>query len=136
MLAQLNGLDRIDQLQGRRVLQYVAGRARIQASCHQILVVVDRQDQNLDVGTRLLDPTNRIEPFQHGHGDVHQNDVGIQPDRLLHCLLAVGGFADNLHIRLAGQDGLHTFSKQCVIVTNHNFSSPPGKGRSTSILVP
>jgi hypothetical protein len=75
------------------------------------------------------DPPGRLEPVQARHPDVHEHQVGTQAARQGHRLVAVGRLADDLDIRLAGQQhpqaGAH---HRLVVVDEH--PDRQGLGRS------
>jgi hypothetical protein len=50
-----------------------------------------------------FDPADGRHTVHLRHGQVRQDDVGLQPIRKGHSLHAVGGFSDHLEVRLAGE---------------------------------
>ena len=50
------------------------------------------------------------------HADVHQHDVGFERGRALGRLGAVAGLADDVEVRLAGQDHAKSGADQALIV--------------------
>ena len=57
------------------VLEEVAGRAGVERTKDPLAVGERREHDDRDSRLALLDPTCRLDPVQHGHLDVHQDDV-------------------------------------------------------------
>src|ERR687886_540066 len=49
------------------------------------------------------DPPGRLDPVQHGHTDVHQDDVGSRAGRALDRLETVLGLGHDLDVRFLGE---------------------------------
>ena len=74
--------------------------------------------EHQDAGFPLLlaDPLGRLDAVHDRHRDVHQDHVRLQRERLLDGLLAVAGAADDLDLRLGGQDRLERLGEETMVV--------------------
>lgn len=57
---------------------------------------------------------------QHGHGDVHEDDVRSRGPDAVNCLLAVGGFARDLHVVGGTEQRAEAGADQSVVVDDEN----------------
>jgi len=64
----------------------------------------------------LPDRLGRLDPVEHGHRDVHQDDVGRQLLRELHGLLAVARVTHDRDPLVAAEDRLESLGEETVIV--------------------
>ena len=62
------------------------------------------------------DLSGRGDPVDLRHPDVHQDHVRLQPPDLLDGDPPVGGFADDVHSRVAGEDRFEAGAHQRVVV--------------------
>ena len=90
-----------------------AGAKRV---VHVAVEAERRQDQDPRVGLRADDAPGRLDAVQDGHADVHQHDVGSQASGACNCVLAVAGFADDAHLRLALKDLAQADADECLVV--------------------
>jgi hypothetical protein len=111
--------DRVGDLVQRDVLEQVAARAGPDRLEEILLLVADREDDDLGARGGLLDRPAGLDPVAAGHADVHQDDVGQRLGGLLDRLRAVARLADQIDIRLALQDHLETAAEQGVIIDDH-----------------
>src|SRR5205823_10181364 len=88
--------DRVDHVFGGAVLHEVAGGARPDGVDEHLPVGVHGEDHHLGPRELVAHAAGGGHAVEHGHGDVHEHDVGTellgQPDGLL----AVGGLADDV----------------------------------------
>jgi hypothetical protein len=72
-----------------------------------VLVEVERghhHDPHRVSDIRTCEPACHLQPVEHRHPDVDQDDVGPERQRPLHGGGAVGGLADHRHVGLGIQD--------------------------------
>ncbi len=93
------------QLLAIRALDEVAAGSGSERREHRGAVVVHRDDEDVGAGKFGEDAAGRLDAVQAGHGDVHENHVGSQPAGQFDGLLPGAGLADQLGLRVGGEDG-------------------------------
>ena len=78
------------------------------------------QDQHLGRQPTLANGARRIEPAHARHLDVHDDDVRLHIARGFDGGGAVGGFADDLDIRLGVEQRLQTGAQDGVVVGKYD----------------
>ena len=113
--------DRLDQLRGDPVLRHVAGAPRPGAPgrrrCASSEPVSIRMRRPVVLGTDRL---RRLDAVHHGHGDVHQHDVGPPPRRRRDGLLAVGCATRRARCGVAGEDRLQRLGEEPMVVRDQH----------------
>ena len=96
------------------MLDHEAGRTGVQRAARVGRVLMHRQENDLDVRERLLEPGQRLEPVEVRHGDIGDDDVGPQP----FCGLNHGApVLDNPdELKLVGEKRFQAFGHHAVIV--------------------
>ena len=88
------------------------------AEAKHLLVGVHREHDDADVGHVLFDLAGGLHAVHLGHGDVHQDDVGLEVLGQADGLLAVAGLADDVEA-LVGHRTVKTFTQHPVVVRQH-----------------
>ena len=91
--------ERDDPL-GRLALQQVAGGARADRGEQVLLGAGRRQHDDLAAGSGGAQPRQRREPVEAGHGEVEQDEVGLELGGELERLGAVSRLADHVEAAL------------------------------------
>ena len=95
-----NGVDDVGVGAG---LQHVAGRAGLQCLEQELLAVVHRQHQDLELGLALLQLGGGLDAGHARHRDVEDDEVDVLLERLLDGLVAVVGLGHDLEVGLASR---------------------------------
>ncbi len=74
------------------------------------------QSQNSHIGMCCFDPTGSLDAVHVGHGNVHQDDVGLKLGRQAQRLRAGFGFADDLQARIGGKQHAQAGTHDGVII--------------------
>ena len=114
------------------VLQDIAGGARDEHLTDRPLLFHAAERDDADAGTCGLQPAGRLDPVHLGHADIHQDDVGHQPNGHLDRLGAGAGLADHLEV-LARQQEYQGLSEPIVVVDDEHadaFRGAEGGGRA------
>src|SRR6185503_9086440 len=128
------GLDALDELVGRGVLEQVAAGARVERGEDAALVGERRQDDDLRVRVGVLDALRGLHAVGAVHLQVHQHDVRAQRARGLDRLLAARDGADDVEVLDAAQQLDEPLAHDGVVVDDED----PGHaiGTSAAIVVP
>ena len=105
------------QLLRLRLLEHVSPRARSHAGEHRLRFVVHGEQNNADVGVLLENAARGLDPADHGHLDVHQDDVRHEIARHCDGLLAAGRLTRYLHILCLLQDHPDAPPEEGVVVS-------------------
>src|SRR5581483_8021152 len=132
-----DGLD--DVLVGVR-LEDVAGRAGPERLEQELLAVVHREHQQLELRLALAQLLGRLDAGRLRHRDVEDRDVDVLAHRLLHRLGAVLGFGDDLEVGLRVEHAPQARADDRVVVGDEDArherdrhqSPPAGTSRRTS----
>jgi hypothetical protein len=109
-------VDRADVVAGDLILRHVTARSG-GAGARDVVRRVGA-GQHHHVGLRCLraDCLRRLDPVEHGHRDVHEDDVRAAVDDERHRLLAVRGTPDDGDPAVGRQDCLERLGEQALIV--------------------
>src|SRR6267143_2067674 len=114
-LAGAQRADRLHHFLARGFLQDVALRARLQGAVDVLRAQVHGEDQHARLRTFLDDAPRRLHAVELRHGDVHDDDVRSQAQRLGDRLAAVA--RDRNHLQVARfEQGAKTVPDDRVIV--------------------
>ena len=72
------------------------------------------------LGCVVGDAAGRLDPVEHRHPDVHQNEVGTQAARLGDSFRTVARLADDLRLRLGVEDLAQADAHERLIVCDQN----------------
>ena len=111
--------DRADGLQqfGRPALfQDVARGAGAQQLLQIPVVLMPGQGEHFDLRTAFREHFGRLETVDPWHRDIHHDDIGSDGLGLRDGAAAVGGFGDDLHVRLRVDDHLDAFAHRHVVI--------------------
>jgi hypothetical protein len=75
---------------------YVSGRACCQGNPYEIRIVMHRKKDDFRGHALLYENLCRGYSIHDGHGNVHQNDIGIQSQGFIQSRLSVTHTTDNL----------------------------------------
>ncbi len=67
-------------------------------------------------GVRFGQPPRGLDAVELRHGHVHHHHVGLQALGEFDGVPAIGGFSDDLHVGLRGQDGSKSLADDRVII--------------------
>ncbi|CDN43507.1 hypothetical protein BN871_DB_00040 [Paenibacillus sp. P22] len=113
--------DRIDQRLRLHVLQKIPRRALAQSFEHVALVVMKREDDDLDMRKHVPEPLRCHNPVLDRHIDVHKHDFRLVLIAELQNLNSVAAFPDHFQVLFHVQDALQAFPEKLVIVGNQQF---------------
>lgn len=74
------------------------------------------EGEDADVGGDLTNAACGLDAVEFRHGDVHDDHVGLEFLRFLNGLVAVGSFADDLHVGMGGEDHAKSVADDGVVV--------------------
>ena len=132
-----DGLDRVDELVERDVLEEIAARAGLQTCQHELIVVECRQDdrrrQLVGRGQRI----QHIEPRHARHAHVEQHDVGLHARNRLDGLHPVARLGDDADRIRQLQQRADTLPDQRLVVDETHFDhAAPSSGSQASSAKP
>ena len=110
---------RRDKVASDRILDDVPGCSRIEHRLDVDPFAVNGQGNYLHLGQFGADLPGSGNPAAAWHADVHDDDVGMQPTRLVQGRCPVDSLADHLHAVLPGKKRLDTFSQHFMVVCQH-----------------
>ena len=105
---------------GRRVFEHEAAGTGAKRVVDIVVESERRQDENTRARLSRHDATGRLDPVEHGHAYVHQDDVGPQAARFRDRLLAVARLADDVCLRLGVEDLAQTDADKRLVVCDQN----------------
>ena len=82
-----------------------------------------RQGNDPHLGEFGYKALSRLKPIEFRHGQVHNDDVGLKLAGLLEDFLAVGCFADDLHLGMIIDEQLETVANDLVVIGQKNANS-------------
>ncbi len=129
-----DGVDGTDQLLVGNVLHQIAACARLNRLPHVLVVVVDREDDNEDVGEVRLDPASRLDTVHDRHTDVEEHDVGLHLGDEVDGLGTVDRLSDDLDRLVLLEDLLRPATNEAVIVGYEDCRG--GRGHTVRTLSP
>ena len=74
------------------------------------------EHHDLGIGHLIADPRRGLRSVHDRHGEVHQDDVGLEGYRELERLAAVRRLGDDLEVRAGGQKGLEPGADEVMVV--------------------
>ncbi len=98
-----NGPDRRDQLFGGIVLEDQPARAGPERLVDVLVEIEGREDEDACEFVGGQDPSGRLDPVEHGHTDVHQDDVRIHTGRFSDRIEPVLGLGHDLDVGFLGE---------------------------------
>jgi hypothetical protein len=130
-IAACDDADRVEHVGGGCILQDEPAGPGVQG-LEDVLVVVERREDE-DPGRRTAgeDAPGGLEPVEPRHADVHEDDVGSPPGGQRDGLEAVGGLADHLEVRLAGEQQPEPAADHLLVVRQQDADrhvGPPEAG--------
>src|SRR5712692_7978825 len=138
-LARPQRADRLHHFLARGFLEDVALRARLQGAVDVLGAQIHGEDQHARLRTFLDDAPRRLHAVELRHGDVHDDDVRAQAQRLGDRLAAVARDTNHLQVALFEQ-GPKTVTDDRVIVgkqyRNGHLTPPLETWYSTSTCTP
>jgi hypothetical protein len=122
------------------VLRQVATHAHLEQVRGIRAVAVDAERDEIGRRSRPGQATRDLQPAHVGDADVEEHDIGAQVARGTHRLLAAGSLADDLEIRLVGQQFADPRANDGMLIDDQNClhccsllvcppSWPPVRGR-------
>src|SRR5215211_566694 len=116
-LAGRDGSHSLRELARRRVLQQESAGTRAQRLVDVLVEVECREHQDPRRGIALgHQPPRRLDAVQTRHADVHDHDVGVEPDRLVHGRGPILSFADDVDIGLRIEHSPQAAAHQRVVI--------------------
>ena len=106
------------ELRERRALDAVRGGPGLEHRRHDLAIVGAGQCDDSDVREGAPDRTRRLDAVEHGHADVHEDDVRGEREREIDRFPAVGGLADDRDAGLLGEGGPNHEAERIRIVTD------------------
>jgi hypothetical protein len=106
------------------VLERVADGAGVDGVQHLALVAEGGQDDHPEVGVVGEQAAGGLDAAHAGHGQVHEDHVGVEPGRHLQGLAAVGGRADHPDVLGGVEQRLEPGPDQPVVVGQQHPVSP------------
>ena len=134
-LALDHGADGLGHLLDRDLLEQVAVGAGLDRLVEVVLLVADREHEDLGGGHEVADLTGRLDAVDLGHADVHEHDVGGQLLGLGHGLLAVLGLGDDLDAVLGAEHDVEAAAEQRLVVGDEDADDLGRSGRPRRLLV-
>jgi len=123
--------DRALDLLGAGVLGQISLRARLERREERLVVRIRREDEDPRVGDLVTDLARRRDAVQHGHTQVHQNDVRPLTERELDGLGAVGDGPDHLDAFEQPDEQRQAVTQRPLIIGDQNANAHPGTSTST-----
>ena len=96
-----------------------------------VLDVRDGEHDDLDVHHLLADEPDGLDAVHDRHLDVEDDEVGTQGPGLLDPHEAVLGLADDLHVRLVGEQGRDRATEERLVVDEQDPGRLASSGRSS-----
>src|SRR5271165_1739287 len=112
----MNCTDRLDQLLSQETFQEVSPCAGFESAHNLDIASISGQHDDSCVRELAANCPHCIEAVQLRHLQVHERDVGNVFSELFDRLTPVGGFRDQLHIRLTGDECGNALAEEGVVV--------------------
>lgn len=111
-----DGADGGEEIDVDGVLEEVAAGAGAEdfADVDRIFVHAEGEDAGLRV--LLHDAAGGFDAVEFGHGDIHDNHVGLQFAAHRYGVAAVAGFANNFHVGLGAEDHAEALADDGVVI--------------------
>ena len=91
---------------------------------HDVIgVAMHREDEDFDLGQLFAEQFRDGQSVHFGHIDIHEDDIGGQFACFAHGFLAIGRFADDREVFVAGEGGADAFSHDGMIVDQEEFDA-------------
>ena len=117
---------------GGSLFKQVAGRTRANRREQVLLGAGRRQDDDLAAGSRGAQTRQRRQPVEAGHGEIEQDEVGLELGGELQRLGAVRRLADHVEAAL-GQQRPERVAREGMVVDDENsLRHVPLIGRSSA----
>src|SRR5690348_10023595 len=84
----------------------------------------------------LADDSRRLDPVEHGHLEIHQDDVGLLASARLDGPGAVLDGGHHLEVRLCGDHTGEAVAHDAVVVGDQNADHPSGTSSPTRVPAP
>lgn len=91
-----------------------------QGFLHEAARAVLGEEDDFDAGERVLDQTRGLEAADDGHGDVHEDEIGLVLFGEADGISAVGGFADDLDVSMGLKDFADRPSDDVAVVNDQD----------------
>jgi hypothetical protein len=92
----------------------------LQSRLHQLLLFEASQDDDLHLGTLLVNRAGGGSAVHLGHHQVHQDDIRSRLLTDLKCFLSIARFANQLKARSDPKDGCQPPPDHAVVVHDHD----------------
>src|SRR5216684_399598 len=128
-LPAVDSPDDIGDLIQRDVLEQVATGTRSDRLEEVLLLVADRQYDDLGAGCRLLHRTAGLDPAALRHPNVHEDDIRQRLGGLLDRLRPITRLTDQFDVVLSSENHLQATPEQRVIINDegaNRIRTPPG----------
>ena len=115
------GVENIGSLDGNqfhasRLLEHVAAHPQVQEPPDVLGLAVLAQDEDLRARDEPPDLERRLQPAESGHGDIHDDEVGLERHGEIDRLLPVGGLAHHIQVAGRSEEGAHAVADDRVVV--------------------
>jgi hypothetical protein len=112
--------DGVDDLRWRHALQQEATGTCLERALDFHVSLESGQHHYASVDELGAQRDERVDAAHVGKAHVHQRDVGTKLPVLTDAVAAVGGLADQMHVRLGGDDAGDPLAQQRMIVNAEN----------------
>jgi len=116
LLSPVDSLDDPHQFRQIHVFEHVPGDPRFYGLAHLGRGVVEGEHQDLGAGQALVDQPRGADAVEVGHGQIHEDDVGLVLFGQHHGLQAVRRRAHDLDLRVQVQDFLEALAQETLIL--------------------
>ena len=129
----MHGLDRIDEVAFRRVLEQITLGSGLERTQHIAFVRVHAQDHDRGVRQSGIDAQRSFNSAQFGHGDIEDGDIRLRSFRLFHGLAAIRRFGNHAEFGTALQQKPQAAPHHGVIVSQQDANLLHESSRATGV---
>jgi hypothetical protein len=132
----VDGTDGGDQLGRRSRLEQEARGAGPEGVHHVVVEVKGRQHQHAGGAELRNQPPRRLDPVEHRHPDVHQDQVGPGLQRTRHGLVPVRRLGDDFDVGLGVEDEPEAAAHQRLVVSEQDADHVGSGSRAQTVKPP